>query len=144
VKSFVAISFILLHLFSTTELGELLKLPVLVHHYFEHEEEHEHLSFIGFFKAHYAELHKAEGKHHNEDHQRLPFKGHDHHFLTVNISAVPRAYTCVQPSVYCEAKKSFINKRSILLFPFSCRYLATSKSIVLLTFFIDPAITVGY
>jgi hypothetical protein len=105
VKTFIAISFILIYSVSNTELSELVKLPVLVHHYFEHEEEHEHLSFIEFFKTHYAELHEAEGKHHKDDHQRLPFKGHDHQFLTVNISTIPRAYICIQPSAYCESKK---------------------------------------
>jgi hypothetical protein len=80
-------------LFSTTELGELLKLPILVHHYFEHEEEHDHISILGFLKEHYAELHKTENKHHADHHRQLPFKTYDHSFLTGNTSIVPSIYS---------------------------------------------------
>jgi hypothetical protein len=47
VKRLIAISFILLYLFSTTDFGELLKLPLLVHHYFEHEDHHDHNNIMG-------------------------------------------------------------------------------------------------
>ncbi|MFI5192483.1 MAG: hypothetical protein ACHQD7_00435 [Chitinophagales bacterium] len=84
-----------------------------MHHYLEHRQEHKDLSFVSFLKEHYAGLHKAEG-HHKQDHQQLPFKGHDHHFLTVSISIIPRVYTCVQPPVYCETNKiSLTNELSL-------------------------------
>jgi hypothetical protein len=105
VRAIIAISFILLHLFANTELSELAKLPILVHHYFDHRHEHRHLSFTGFLKAHYTSLHKAKGKHNNQDQRQLPFKEHDPDFLTANISIVPRTYTYVQPFVYSETIK---------------------------------------
>ena len=111
-RNFIAISFILLYLFSNTELGELVKLPVLIHHYFEHEREHRQ-GIFNFLKNHYAELHKTGDKHHEEHHKQLPFKSNDHNFLTTSISIVPRIYTYVETSVYCDAKKaSLINESS--------------------------------
>ena len=53
-------------------MGELLKLPQLLHHYFEHHDDDKGVSFFSFLKKHYSDeqSHPSPGN----EHQRLPFK----------------------------------------------------------------------
>ena len=114
-KNLVAISFIFLHLSTTTELGELFKLPALVHHYFEHEEEHDSASIFHFLAEHYAELHAAQNLQHDDHHKHLPFKSNDHSYLVSTVSIVP--------SIYSPAKSlGFFIKKSISTAKEICRY----------------------
>ncbi|MES2286220.1 MAG: hypothetical protein V4547_11070 [Bacteroidota bacterium] len=72
-KKLIAISFVFVFLYANTELHQLLKLPVLVHHYLEHHEEGNGASFAGFLYSHYNnEKSHSDNNHH--DHQNLPFK----------------------------------------------------------------------
>lgn len=59
------------YLSSSTQLIEVLKLPILINHYFEHKAENKHITFIDFLKLHYAET-KHYTQHHKE--KQLPFK----------------------------------------------------------------------
>jgi hypothetical protein len=99
-KIFVTISFILLHLFTTTAAGELLKLPLLVHHYFEHDEKDDHESIIHFLLEHYAELHAAISQHHVNDHRHLPFKTTEKEYFSTAISLVPNTFENSEPLVF--------------------------------------------
>lgn len=107
VKAFIAISFILLYSFSNTELSELGRLPMLVHHYMEHKAAEKDLSFFSFLKEHYGALHKTTNGHHKQDHQQLPFKVHDHN-LSGNTSIAPLACISIQPSGYDEPQRIFV------------------------------------
>lgn len=72
-KKLIAISFVFVFLYANTELHQLLKLPVLVHHYLDHHEEGNSASFVGFLYDHYnSEKSQSDNDHH--DHQNLPFK----------------------------------------------------------------------
>ncbi|MES2138757.1 MAG: hypothetical protein V4511_03560 [Bacteroidota bacterium] len=72
-KKLIAISFVFVFLYANTELHQLLKLPVLVHHYLEHHEEDNSASFAGFLYSHYnSEKSHSDNDHH--DHHNLPFK----------------------------------------------------------------------
>jgi len=76
VKKIIAVSFLFIFLYANTEIGQLLKLPALVHHYFEHhnhEDEH-NISFLDFVKSHYNENHKHSDTDKHDEHQNLPFK----------------------------------------------------------------------
>jgi hypothetical protein len=50
----LAILLISVHLIGNTELGQLFKLPQLVHHYFQHERLNPGLGFFEFIVMHYA------------------------------------------------------------------------------------------
>lgn len=55
-----------------TSFGELLRLPTLIHHYFEHSEL-DNYNFIEFLSEHYSkQINHQDDKHH--DHENLPFK----------------------------------------------------------------------
>ncbi|MCE9540348.1 MAG: hypothetical protein K8R85_14200 [Bacteroidetes bacterium] len=72
-KKLIAISFVFVFLYANTEMHQLLKLPVLVHHYLEHCKEANNSSFVGFLYNHYnSEKPHSDNDHH--DHQNLPFK----------------------------------------------------------------------
>lgn len=64
-----------MYLFSTTELYELLKIPVLVEHFFEHKHKNPALSLMDFMDLHYNGDH-LDNHQHDDDYEqdkRLPF-----------------------------------------------------------------------
>jgi hypothetical protein len=93
-KKAAAISFLLIFLLANTELKQLLKLPVLIHHYMEHDEDDAGKSLLAFLQEHYAEEHaKAATQHHDQDHENLPFKSHQDGFSQSN-------FFCATPATF--------------------------------------------
>ncbi|MTG97517.1 hypothetical protein [Myroides albus] len=68
----------LIFLVSTTEFGQLLKVPLLIEHYVEHKTNNPNLTMWGFLQIHYSESHKEEGDPVDE---KLPFV--THHFVSI-------------------------------------------------------------
>ena len=79
---FIFFSFLL----SATELKEFLKLSDLVEHYKEHKQHNKNISFAGFIWMHYS----AASDHDNdtEKDKKLPFKKHDHCFVSDNTFSI--------------------------------------------------------
>lgn len=76
-KKLLAIFTLSVYLLSTTELSELLKLPLLIEHYHEHKCSAPDLSFKDFLVLHYNN--HLEGHAHNDDYEKdmqLPFITH--------------------------------------------------------------------
>ncbi|MCS6823426.1 MAG: hypothetical protein NZ529_03960 [Cytophagaceae bacterium] len=76
----LALSLLTLYLLATTELSEVLKVPVLIHHFIEHKSQNASLSVWEFLSMHYS----YDGKVH-EGHDRetpLPFSSHENCFLS--------------------------------------------------------------
>ncbi len=71
-KKIISIFFLAVYLLSTTQLSELLKLPVLVQHYMEHKQENKDLSFLGFLEIHYAHGSPKDADYDKD--MKLPFK----------------------------------------------------------------------
>ncbi|MCA0333204.1 MAG: hypothetical protein LCH44_04570 [Bacteroidetes bacterium] len=86
-KQFWAISFLFIFLSANTAFGELLKLPVLIQHYMEHEDLQGDISFFDFLKEHYnnPEAHPDIPNHH---HDNLPLKTLSAHSTSV-VSPIP-------------------------------------------------------
>lgn len=73
-----------------TSFGELLRLPTLIHHYFEHSEL-DNYNFIEFLCEHYTkQISHQDDKHH--DHENLPFKNVNNHTLQL--------FSIAQHSIY--------------------------------------------
>ncbi len=70
-KTLISTCFISMLLFTQTPLGQLLKLPVLVHHYNDHNKQ-SGLSLIQFLHIHYASDHTDDDDQAEDD--QLPFK----------------------------------------------------------------------
>lgn len=73
VKKLISIVFLTLYLVSTTELYQLLKIPVLVEHYFEHKALNPEMPLVAFLKTHYD--HPAKDGDYGKD-RKLPFIVH--------------------------------------------------------------------
>jgi hypothetical protein len=66
-------------------LTELFRVPDLVDHYYDHQEEDHNLSFLSFLNQHYLDVNSHPDEH---DHQ-LPFKSTDAHIVMV-FSLAPK------------------------------------------------------
>lgn len=72
-KRRIHILLLLVFVFSGTEFGQLLRLPLLVQHYLEHKSKHQDLGIGEFLMIHYSQQHQ-EGANDTDD--QLPFKSH--------------------------------------------------------------------
>ncbi|MDE3183038.1 MAG: hypothetical protein KGM16_06425 [Bacteroidota bacterium] len=97
-KKIVSIFFLAIYLFSTTQLSELLKLPLLIEHYEEHKEENKSLSFLGFLEMHYAQNIKPDADYDKD--MKLPFKGTTTSNITSVSLCVPLQQYKQNPIVY--------------------------------------------
>ena len=75
-KKIIAISLLSIHLIATTELYQLLKLPILVEHLIEHKLQDNNITIFEFLSMHYA-LEDIRDADYERDMQ-LPFKTHNH------------------------------------------------------------------
>jgi hypothetical protein len=84
-KKLISISFVILFLCTNTEIGQLLKIPVLVHHYVEHNHKEKAITFSAFLNEHYfaSKSHPDNSKH---DHQNLPFKTCNSHSISTFLA----------------------------------------------------------
>ncbi|MFC4686856.1 hypothetical protein ACFO4P_07895 [Epilithonimonas pallida] len=72
-KKLISILLLSLYLVSTTELYQLLKMPLLIEHYFQHKNLNSEMSFTAFLKMHYD--HPVKDNDYDQD-QKLPFVSH--------------------------------------------------------------------
>ena len=71
-KRYIIIISAILFLTGATELHQLLRIPVLVEHYFHHRSEDQSLTLVGFLKLHYSNNHPDDRD--DNDDNKLPFK----------------------------------------------------------------------
>lgn len=73
-KKMFAILFMFLYLTASTELHQLLKLPILIEHFVEHQSINNNLTFLDFLSMHYSHEDDHDGD--KEKDMKLPFKSH--------------------------------------------------------------------
>ena len=71
-RPILSILFLLLFSFAFTEVGQFVKMPFVVQHYYSHQNDHNNASLLGFLKHHYWNKHDNDGD--QEQDNRLPFK----------------------------------------------------------------------
>jgi len=76
VKNLLAILLGALILSGSTEIHELLKFPLLIQHYLQHQKKDASLTFIEFVKIHYSDKEHPTDNDDNED-NKLPFRSTD-------------------------------------------------------------------
>ena len=115
VKKIVVISLLSIYALSATELHQLLKLPALIEHYFEHTAEDKDLSFWAFLHIHYAHGIVVDDDY--EKDMKLPFKStNDCAAISVSTPPPSSPYTPIpQPVVVAESKKVFIKSKDLFL-----------------------------
>jgi hypothetical protein len=115
VKKTIAIFFLSIYLFSTTEAHQLLKLPVIFQHYAEHQIEDENISFIDFLDMHYM-----HGSPKDDDYDRdmqLPFKSSVDCISNISLGFVPAfiEFNFDREVVLFTTKKSFPIRNQYLI-----------------------------
>ena len=77
-KKLLALFFLSFYLLSTTELAQLLKVPVLVVHFLEHKDHDHTISFVDFIGHHYKGDHLLDHPLDDDYEQdiKLPFMVH--------------------------------------------------------------------
>jgi len=70
---------------ANTELHQLLRLPVLLHHFLEHHDQEPDETFADFMNEHYADTQNHSDTDHH-DHDNLPFKTNDCATMHSNIA----------------------------------------------------------
>lgn len=105
-KKSISIFFFAIYLLSTTQCGELLKLPILIEHYLEHKQEDKNLSFLDYLAIHYA-----HGNPHDADYEKdmkLPFKSiNNSNLVSITFCNPILQFKGVLIVNYCENKKQF-------------------------------------
>lgn len=90
-------------MFSTTELYQFLKIPLLVEHFTEHREENKNITLYQFLYMHYA-LGDVRDADYEKD-MKLPFKTHDHSVASVlNVYLPSQKVTVIEPAQFIEKK----------------------------------------
>lgn len=74
-KRFVSILFLASYLLSLTELNQLIKLPLLIEHFTEHQQNDKSLTLYKFLYMHYSNDDHNDAD--NEKDEQLPFKSHN-------------------------------------------------------------------
>lgn len=112
-KKFTAILLLTAYLFSTTELHQLLKLPVVFEHFAEHRKENKNISFLQFLDIHY--MHGSpRDKDYDED-MKLPFKTADNCVSMVSPVVIPLlAHTLENLVVHIPEKEMHIPKAELI------------------------------
>ncbi|MEO8117247.1 MAG: hypothetical protein ABI653_06315 [Bacteroidota bacterium] len=115
-KKFFAILFLFLYLFSTTELSQLLKMPLLVQHFMEHREMNSEITFWQFLNMHYA-TGDVKNTEHEKDTQ-LPFKAHDNCVASISNVYLPTQKISITKPVRILENKHFKTPEQFLLSTF--------------------------
>jgi hypothetical protein len=115
-KKAIAILFLTSYLFSTTQLRELLKLPMLVQHYIEHKAENKNITFLGFLDMHYAHGNVKDADYDKD--MKLPFKT-----ITLNASVIA---FCQEPNFTFSCTKQIFTTITKQKFPRTSVHFPTS------------------
>jgi len=113
-KKLIAISFLIVFLSANTELHQLLKLPVLIHHFFDHHNQQPSETIVDFLSEHYsASKNQSTADKHDRkhNHDNLPFKSNDcataHASLTFEIQT---PFSIPRPIILREKNSPIYNK----------------------------------
>lgn len=91
-------------------MGELLKLPLLVEHYIEHQQENSNLTIWGFLCIHYQGKDVFDSDYDKD--MKLPFKSHTS-ICSVVFCPLTQEYKAIQ-KIKCKFKKQNLYAYSFL------------------------------
>lgn len=91
-------------------LQHVFRLPVLVAHYFHHNQSEDHIHFTDFIALHYSE---TKGYHKDDQHHNLPFKHQDLTLEqnTISIAVVDPAFNIPAVEVTKDSKVKIIGSQ---------------------------------
>lgn len=119
-KNYISILFITIYLFSTFQMNEFLKLPLLVEHFNEHKQENPKLSLWNFIMDHYSHGEVFDADY--EKDMKLPFKSHHSGcFCSVVTFLAP-----IQSFNF--EYKTFLKERKVLNFGYAFSFISNFHS----------------
>lgn len=101
-KKAAAICLLTFYLFSTTELGQLFKIPLLVQHYLEHKAS-SNLTIIEFMTIHYANDNVRDADYDKD--MKLPFKTHEN-CANIISAFISQSFLQINKPFYFHLKKA--------------------------------------
>ncbi len=107
-KRILHIALLSFYLLTCTGLQELMRLPVLIQHFFEHKSIDREITFFDYLEHHYNDI-----PHTDDDEDRdnqLPFKAQDFFASNVVHHALPPAFGVIPKRVY-----QILPKQNILI-----------------------------
>ena len=96
------ISILSVYLISTTELYQLVKLPMLVEHFNEHKGQDKDITLWDFLCMHYAHGDVKDADHDKD--MKLPFKSHDGCFSSSVIAYIPKDFPTIAKPAHSISK----------------------------------------
>ena len=106
-KKYTVILILTAYLFSTTELHQLLKLPIVFEHYYEHKQLNQDISFLDFLDMHY--MHGSPLSVDYDQDMKMPFKTIDKCLNAAIPVIVPQNVNiAIHQPVQLKIKKRFI------------------------------------
>lgn len=114
----LAIFLISIHLMGNTEVGQLFKLPQLIHHYFQHQRLDPGIRFIDFLAMHYA---GDDGTTADDDlDKKLPYHNTDHSTVGIVYSPMVKDFPVAELPVpfareYNDRLQQGISSKHVLL-----------------------------
>jgi hypothetical protein len=107
-RKIVSIFLLGIYLFSTTEVYQLLKLPVVFEHFHEHKLADRNISFLQFLVMHYGEDDPKDGDYQRD--MKLPFKRTNHYITSISLVTVPESYEIFFPPKFHVTQNVFFIK----------------------------------
>lgn len=108
-KKWVSILLLGFYLVSTTELDQLLKIPILIEHFKDHQKQNPSLTFFDFMQMHYD--HPKKDADYKTD-RKLPFVSHSIHFTSI-VTLNPIFHLAIKKGVPIILKSEISSKRVI-------------------------------
>lgn len=105
-KKYFSILFLSVYLLSITQLGELIKLPLMAEHYMEHKQQNSNLTFWGFLCLHYEVQDVVDADH--EKDMKLPFKSYTS-ICSVVFCPLTQEYQELPKILYTHTKENLKN-----------------------------------
>ena len=104
-KKYLAISLFSIYLFSTTEMYQLLKMPLLIEHYFDHREENKDLTLFQFLNMHYSNPHPKDAN--DAKDRQLPFKSHSNCASAISVNYIlSETFSLDRPELEAQTKRA--------------------------------------
>jgi hypothetical protein len=109
VKRIVAILFLLMYLFTATEIRQFFKLDSFIAHYYEHKAEDPALTFLEFLDIHYGHGNVIDDDYAKD--MKLPFKTTASDFSTVQIAhSFNLSFSTIKIANYKSSTESIIKE----------------------------------
>ena len=102
-------------------MNQLLKMPLLIEHYFDHQEENKDLTLFQFLNMHYAHPHPKDANHQKD--MELPFKSHSDCSFAISMNfIVSESITLETPETESHTKRC-VYKDQLLIDPLLTKIL---------------------